>query len=501
MTGLATVSSAEAAARPAKPKIRLSDLDRRFFAHYDAAQTTDDNVNHWALADHLSARAAHNPAVRRVLRIRSRYEVANSPLARNILTRLADYVVGTGPRLQVKTKNRDYNRAVERAFSRWCIAVGFAHKLWQMRFSQAVNGEAIAVFFTNRAARNAVKLDLRTVEADQLADPTFTTETQSGSDGIVFDDFGNPLAYRILRRHPGDTFALPTLPDDYETLRADDVIHLFRPERPGQVRGVPQITASLPLFAMRRRYILAVLSAAETAANIAAVLKTQGSTADPDEVEPLDVIDLVRNAILTLPKGHELDQLKSEQPTTTIEMFDGVITREIARCVSMPFGIAAADLSRYNFASGKLDMTPWWQTVRIDQDRLEDVAVDPTFERWHAEAKRIPGLLPPPPADAIDGPPHQWVWDGQELLDPRESGSKETGLKGGFEFHGRIAARRGEDVLEEWEAQADLLGITLDEYRQLVRANLFGAPTAAGSTPAGDDTVDRDTGEPAEDDE
>jgi len=49
---------------------------------YDAAQTTSDNERHWANADFLAADAANSPEVRRALRCRARYEVANNSYAR-----------------------------------------------------------------------------------------------------------------------------------------------------------------------------------------------------------------------------------------------------------------------------------------------------------------------------------------------------------------------------------------------------------------------------------
>lgn len=484
-----------------KPK-RLSEMQRTSLTgRYDAAQTTDENARHWSNADSLSARAAHSPSVRRVLRVRSRYEIANCPLAGSILRKLADAVVGTGPRLQLKTRDRDYNRAVERAFAKWIIATGFSRKLWQMRYNKAMNGEALAVAMTNPRLAHPVKLDLRTVEADQLANPRI--EPENGSDGIIFDDFGNPVGYTILRRHPGDTFAVPTLPGDFDTWPADDVLHYYAAERPSQVRGVPEITAALPYLSMRRRYILAVIAAAESAADIAGLLETQGLTEDPEDVAPLDAIEYERRMLMTLPRGYKLSQLKAEQPTTTLEMFDGVIIREIGRCVNMPFGIAGSNSSGYNFASGKLDHLPWLQTVRIEQDHIEDAVADPVFAKWFAEASRLDGYLPPrPDAEQIglyeqnDPPAHQWFWDGHDLLDPREAGAKATGLKNGFDFHGRIAAKRGEDIIDEWEAQAELYGITVDEYRQLVLKSVFGTAAEeeqpdAGNGNGGDDDEDQ----------
>lgn len=467
------------AAAPAPAAVRSPRLQSK----YDAAQTTDENRIHWAAADMLSAAAALSPAVRRTLRIRARHEVKNCPLAEGIICKLADFVVGTGPRIQIQTENREYNRAVERAFRQWSTATAWPRKLWQLRHSKAVNGEAFGMFFTNPPLRRKtpVTLDLRTVESDQFADPELSLAEDNGSDGIIYDDFGNPMGYRVLRRHPGDTFAL-NLGAEFDTIPADDVVHYFSARRPGQLRGVPEITAALPYLSMRRRYILAVLAAAETAADLAGVIKSQASPEDPEDLEPLDAIDIERRMLLTLPKGWDMTQFKAEQPTSTIEMFDAVLIREIARCINMPYGIAALDSSKYNFASGKLDHIPWLQTVRIEQDHIEDVVAEPTFVRWFEEAVRIQGYLPR--RDTLDVPPHQWFWDGQDLLDPRESGAKETALKCGFETHARIFAKRGEDVIEAWEAQAKDLGINLDKYRELVIANLYGLGGTSAIPPA-----------------
>ncbi len=50
-------------------------------ARYDAAQITDENRRHWAMADSLSAKQANSVGVREVLRRNSRYECANNSYA------------------------------------------------------------------------------------------------------------------------------------------------------------------------------------------------------------------------------------------------------------------------------------------------------------------------------------------------------------------------------------------------------------------------------------
>ena len=79
-------------------------------ARFDAAQTTRDNWRHWSAADHLSADMEAAPEVRRTLRMRSRYEVANNSYARGLVQMLANDTIGTGPRLQMLSADETFLR-------------------------------------------------------------------------------------------------------------------------------------------------------------------------------------------------------------------------------------------------------------------------------------------------------------------------------------------------------------------------------------------------------
>lgn len=125
-----------------RPTARTRTLVR---ARYDAAVINEDNRRHWANADGLSANSANSAEVRRVLRNRSRYEVANNSYARGIVLTLAHDVVGTGPRLQLLTQDGEANRRIEQAFMLWSRAVGLPEKLRTMRMARATDGEAFAI--------------------------------------------------------------------------------------------------------------------------------------------------------------------------------------------------------------------------------------------------------------------------------------------------------------------------------------------------------------------
>ena len=417
-------------------------------ARYDAAATNEDNRRHWSNADGLSPNASNSPEVRRILRNRSRYEVANNSYARGIVLTLAHDVVGTGPRLQLLTEDGIANRRIEQAFMLWSRAVRLPEKLRTMRMARATDGEAFAILINNPSLESDVQLDLRLVEADQVTTPELNQFINTAVDGIVFDGAGNPVEYHILRKHPGDVAA--TTIRAYDQIPASAVVHWFRADRPGQTRGIPDIMSALPLFAQLRRFTLAVLAAAETAADFAGILYTDApANGEADAAEPFEPIELEKRALLTMPGGWKMSQMQAEQPATTYAEFKHELLNEIARCLNMPYNIAAANSSGYNYASGRLDHQTYYKAIRVEQSHLESVVLNRILAAWFDEAALVPDLLPSG-LGPIANWPHQWFWDGHEHVDPaKEANAQATRLASHTTTLADEYARRGQD----WETQ------------------------------------------------
>jgi len=419
-------------------------------AKFDAAQTTPDNRKHWANADHLSADAAASPEVRRTLRNRARYEVANNSYARGIVLTLANDVIGTGPRLQMLADSAEANRTIEAEFARWAKAVGLAEKLRTMRQARAQDGEAFALLFSNNRLASPVKLDVRLIEADQVTTPDLSFGKANVVDGIVLDEFGNPVEFHVLKQHPGGDAA--SAGTQYDRVPAASMIHWFRADRPGQNRGLPDILPALPLFAQLRRYTLAVIAAAESAANIAVLMKTNAPAGgEAAEVEPMTEMEFAPNMAVFTPEGWEPSQVKAEQPATTYDMFKREILNEIARCLNMPYNIAACNSSGYNYSSGRLDHQTYYKSIRVEQAHIEAVVLDRIFAAWLTEAVLALGIrlkaigcrredaafvrradgapYSAPTAYGLQStalPPHQWFWDGHEHVDPQKEAAAQA---------------------------------------------------------------------------
>ncbi|TWT74830.1 phage portal protein [Allorhodopirellula solitaria] len=434
----------------------------RLRAKYDAANTTLDNMKHWSRTDGLSSASANSPEVRRTLRNRSRYEVANNSYARGITLTLANDVVGTGPRLQMLTPDDAANRFVEAEFFAWAEAIGLAEKLRTMRLARVSDGKSFGLLTSNERVDARGKLDLRLIEADQVASPTLVNDTSRYIDGIRFDADGNPISYDVLRHHPGDDFF--SYEEEYNTIPSAAVLHYFCCDRPGQIRGVPDITPALPLFAQLRRFTLAVLAAAETAADFAGILYTDApANGEADSAEPFEPIELEKRMLLTMPGGWKMSQMKSEQPSTTYAEFKKEILNEIARCLNMPFNVAAGNSSGYNYASGRLDHQTYFKSIRVEQTQLARVVLDRILNAWLREAILIEGYLPNSLRTLDSTFEHQWFWDGHEHVDPaKEANAQKIRLASHTTTLAIEFARQGRDWETELKQRAKELALMRD---------------------------------------
>lgn len=439
------------------------------------------------MADGLSARSANSPDVRYKLRTRARYEVANNSYAKGIVLTLANDCIGTGPRLQLLGDDTEANGSIEEAWEEWSAAICLSDKLRTMRQAVAEDGETFGLMTTNPALPTEVQLDLRLIEADQITTPNFDPLhlfDPLASDGIIFDEAGNPVEYHVLRQHPGDTSAFGHAFGEYDVVPARFMIHWFRRDRPGQVRGVPEITPALHLFAQLRRYTLAVLAAAETAADFAAVLYSE---LPPDtetlDTDPFDSVEIERRMMTTLPAGWKMAQFKAEQPATTYEMFKREILNEIARCLNMPYNVAAGNSSGYNYSSGRLDHQTYYKSIGVDQSVIAYTVLDRLFLAWLDELS-LKRELPKGGPYRLGGWPHLWFWPGLEHVDPvKEAQAQQIRLANGTTTRAIECARDGRDWEDVTRQQAK--EIALDKELGIARNEMPGVTPAVDPSEEG----------------
>jgi lambda family phage portal protein len=185
------------------------------------------------------------------LRERSRDLIRNNAYASRAVAEVIGNAVGTGITAQSRTGVPELNSQIDGAWLDWmeeCDADGQADFYGlQVLVARTVfeSGECL-VRFRQRRSDDGFKIpvQLQVLEPDYL-DHTKTQKTDTGYiiQGVEFDLVGRRTYYWLYGQHPGDVVqtgvrgglgALQSV-----RVPASEVLHIYRKDRPGQVRGVP----------------------------------------------------------------------------------------------------------------------------------------------------------------------------------------------------------------------------------------------------------------------
>lgn len=453
---------------------RINFTKRRSNLTYDAARSGTDLDSHWQFADALDADSSNSRAVRHKLMHRQRQEQGSNGYYDGIINTHCNMLVGVGPTLRMLTGNRDFNQLVERDFYIWSQAVQLRRKLWAMCHAKTGDGETFAVLINNpglqvgRRLSNDVQLDLLPIEAEQCQTP-FTDPLDTGRiDGIWFDQYNNIVAYDILPVHPGSSKSFVNV--NAVTVPASGVLHWFKLKRPGGHRGVPDLTSTLTVGATSRRHREATVAAAETAADLAAIIHTNSGPAgdaEPDPIAPFTSIEMQKRMLMANPMGWSVSQMKGEHPNAEYATFHRLQISELARPLSMPYNAAACDSSTYSFASGKLDTLCYRAALDVERQDCNDLILDPLFAAWFREWTLVTNRR-----DIV--PNHQWDWPTHPVIDAvAESTANDTRLKNGTLTLRQAYSDQGKDFEDELTVMAeDAFGEATEEtiakMRQIV---------------------------------
>lgn len=431
------------AVRPA----RFSENAGIVRARYDSAMTTPENARHWRLTDPFSADAAANPAVRKILRERARYEIANNTYAKGLILTYASDTIGTGPRLQLfGAPSEKWENRLEGAFGDWAEETGLVEKLTTMAQAKVGDGEAFGLLVFNPNLDGPVKFELVPVECDRVCASFEMLSSPNNIDGVIIDSVGNPVSYECMNEHPGSQNCASAAPV-WDRVSARWMVHWFRKDRPEQHRGVSEISSALPLFAQLRRYTLATIAAAETAADYAAILYTDNpATQTAVKAVPFDMVDITKRTMTVLPDGWKMGQFNPEQPVTTYAEFKREVLGEIARCLQVPVNVISGDSSRHNYASGRLDHQTYHRAIRINQQSCSRAILNRVFSEWLAEYSLANGFSPGKFADVRPC----WMYDGFEHVDPKkEADAQAVRLANMSTSYAAEYAKQGRD----WEVE------------------------------------------------
>lgn len=224
----------------------------------------------------------------------------------------------------------------------------------------------------------AVPLQLQLMEAEQLpfylARPT--PETPQGNvvrASIEFDQQKRRTAYYFYKDHPGERLFFPNYMDLIR-VPADEIMHLFRPLRPGQLRGIPWLANALVRLWELDQYDDAELLRKKFAAMMMAFIIRQnpedpffgneqggpeatdagGSTGE--ETPGVQVAHLEAGTMMDLEPGEDVKFTDPADVGGNYEAFERQTLLRIGAGLGLPYDLLTGDLSQTSYSSIRAGM-------------------------------------------------------------------------------------------------------------------------------------------------
>jgi capsid protein len=170
--------------------------------------------------------------------------------------------------------------------------------------------------------------------------------------------------------------------------------------------------------------------------------------ADTGGAKTLDLFEtmpVVPNMGVAAPDGWEPVQMKSEHPKSEHSAFVRQVLNEIARCLDMPYIVAAMDSSSANYSSMRGDYQVYRKAINVERSDVERVWLDPILYSWLDEATLISGMIPRglPPFSEWNW---SWTWDGFEHVDPKKEAEADAiMLAANMTTLAEVCGKRGKD--------------------------------------------------------
>lgn len=434
---------------------REREKNRGMRAKVEAAGTDEFSTRLWANADSLGPNAAFSEGVRQRVRDRGRHENINNGTARGLTRSHSNDLIGTCPRPQLTIpgdESGEIAERIERSFGKWAKAIQLGNKARLMEKQSCHSNEAFCILQDNPRVGHPVKLDWRLIESEQCKSPWKLPAGAVVIDGVEVDGLGNRVAYWFLQYHPGESssIAVGRGDNDYLRINANNVLHWFEQDRPGQLRGLAKLASALPLFAQVRRWDAAALTAAEFAAMLAGIMKTNLPPQDgqPTQIGDWNFFELVKGALLSLPQGWDATQFDAKQPTANHSDFKRGLHGDAGNGSGAPLNVTTGNSSGYNYSSGRLDHVPYHRGKRIDRYDFQIVVLDPTLAAWESYARAVGEV--PPECPPIDDWTWSWNYDGFEGIDAlKDANTDDCRIKNGTATYAEIHGEYGQDSREQ----------------------------------------------------
>lgn len=416
------------------------------------------------------------------IRNRSRDIVRNDWAGKSGVRSWTTNLIGTGivarfNKITDKAKKILY-RKLRDDWARQCDADGVLNEYGQQTLatkSWLTSGEVFARLRYRRPNSGlAVPLQVQLIESDQV--PLLDADTWPGMpsghrlrSGIELNRIGQRVAIWMYREHPGDEPGSASISiDKLVRVSIEEMIHVFEPERPGQLRGVPDFASVITRLRNVGDFDDAVLDR-QKIANLFTLFVTKmqvpgGGMADVDPLtgqfiktdsSGMPMVGLEPGTAQELLPGEDVKFSNPPEAGTTYSDYMRSQHLGTAAGQGLPYEVMSGDIKEVSDRTLRVIMNEFrryaeqrqWQVlIPMWCQKINDAWVD---------AGVLSGAIAASDAEALKAP--QWAPQGWAYIHPvQDVQAKQTEVEAGFRSRSSVIAERGDDPeLVDEERAAD----------------------------------------------
>ncbi|NTX27644.1 phage portal protein [Burkholderia pyrrocinia] len=473
-------------------------------AAYESAGTAGARAKSWR----VSGAGPNAAAVQNLplLRSRARDAIRNDPWAKTAIARLVSNTIGNGIQAHPQHPNDAVRKMQKQLWEDSCEEID-ADDLFDMGGVQTLAARA---FFSDgevlvrrrlRSPREglAVPMQIQLLEGDLL--PMEKNEIVRDGEiinGVEFDADGRRVAYHLLKRHPGEYGRASTTNMQTVRVPADEIAHVFLALRPGQVRGVPELSTVLLRLKSLDNFDDAVLFRQEVS-NLFAGFITKpptdpGTIGDPvtggamqydvDGFSP--VVSLEPGSMQELAPGEGVEFAEPPGAGTDYAPFMRQQLMAAAASVGMPYEVMTGDLRDVSDRVLRVILNEFRRSIEQIQWNVFIHQFCRKVWRWWVDACALSGAMPMP--DYYRSRRAylrvRWVPQGWPYIHPvQDVTAKRMEIRSGLASRTGAVLSRGDDPEQVDQENADDLA---RERRLGIRYDTLDPVDGAGDLSNGD---------------
>ena len=327
------------------------------------------------------------------LRNVSRDFLRNNPLAVRAREVVVANVVGTGIQFSVAHKDKDTRGEIEAVLKEHLLTPAIdAHGEYDLHEMQEVvmssvfsDGEVLARRRIRRgvfASGLALPFQIELLEADHLDTTVQSYGSNEVIDGVEYGPTGAIEAYHLYDQHPGSVSTRKTLKSRRWVWQ--DIIHVRRIERAGQLRGVPWLAPVMMTMGELRDYQEAQILKQKMASLLAGVIEWEEGTR-PAGYNSTGLEKLEPGMIADAPEGSKVTWTDPPRVDGYPEFMAAGI-RTMAVGIGLSYESLSGDLSGVNFSSARMGRMEMDRNIQRWQKHLMINQFCVGVERWVREA-------------------------------------------------------------------------------------------------------------------